>query len=141
MPFLKISLDFRQQIDNFSQNLLTKLFMSSKRSESPLQNPIFGFFISLILVEISYFLFQTTPSLRFQITTFILVSQAKCHSRDVWLTKSFKSAMTFEISAWKHPNISKQGLNNIWRCLKEREGCGWSDFSCEKKIMWNMRIL
>ena len=36
--------------------------MSSKRSKSPLQNPNLGFFISLILVEISYFLFQSTQT-------------------------------------------------------------------------------
>ena len=51
-------------------HLLTKIFMSSKRSKSPLQNLNFGFFISLILVEISYFLFHNTAISRFQITTF-----------------------------------------------------------------------
>ena len=68
--FLKLSLLFRKQNDNFSQRLLTKIFMSSNKSKSPLQNPIFGFCIALILVEISYFLFHTTPISGFQITTF-----------------------------------------------------------------------
>ena len=44
--------------------------MPSKSTKPPLQNPIFRFFISLMVVEISWLLFQNTATAGFQITTF-----------------------------------------------------------------------
>ena len=51
-------------------HLLTKIFLSLKSTKSPLQNPIFRFFISLMVPEISSVLFQNTAIAGFQITTF-----------------------------------------------------------------------
>ena len=53
VPYFEDFSNFNAKFHNFSQHLLTKIFMSSKSMKSPLQNPIFRFFISLMLAEIS----------------------------------------------------------------------------------------
>ena len=69
--FWRVFCDFKSKFHNFSQHLLIKFFMSSKSVKLPLQNPIFGFFISPMVIEISWLLFKNTAIPDFQITTFI----------------------------------------------------------------------
>ena len=67
--FLKVSFNFKWKFHNLV-NTCWPNFLSLKSTKSPLQNPIFSFFISLMVVEISWLLFQNTAISGFQITTF-----------------------------------------------------------------------
>ncbi len=62
---------FSRNFHTFGRHLLTKFFLPRKSPNSPLQNPNFRIFISLLVPEIFTFFTLDTSGPGFQITTFI----------------------------------------------------------------------